>query len=220
MARELVLAPIGCANTALHELVVGGVAATLRTAFRLSLADTRPLPSGPVIVAANHRSFLDPLVVGSTMTRRVFFVMAREHYERPLLNRFYRLERCIPVDDTRDNRGALRAGKAVLDAGRVLGIFPEGRISRDGRLQRGQPGVAWLAQRTGAPVVPLYIGGTREALPTLALHRLRLHRITLRMGAPLHAHEFPPGRLGQEALSDALMDAIAELGGEVHPPRA
>lgn len=218
MARDLALEPIGRLNTALHQVIVGSVSTMLGTVFRLSLADTRPLPAGPVIVAANHRSFLDPMIVGSTMTRRVFFIMAREHYEKPIFNRLYRLERCIPVDVETDNRGALRAGKAILDHGRVLGIFPEGQITRDGRLAEGQPGVAWLAQRTGAPIVPLYLGGTREAMPSFALHRVRPRKVTMRMGATLRASDFAPGRAGQEALTDALMSSIAELGGEVYPP--
>ncbi len=218
MAREAALKPIGRLNTGLHEIVTGSVRTMLRTVFRLSIADTRPLPPGPVIVAANHRSFLDPMVVGSTLTRRVFFIMARQHYERPVFRHLYRLERCIPVEHEADNRGALRAGKSILDAGRVLGIFPEGHITRDGRLAHAQPGTAWLAQKTGAPVIPLYIGGTREALQSGALHRIRAVKVTMKMGAPIDPKSFASTRAGQEDITHAVMSAIAELGGEVYPP--
>lgn len=183
----------------------------LRTLYRMSLADTRALPDGAVILAANHRSFIDPLVLGQATERRTTFMMKGKYYDVPALNWFFRMSRCIIVDSERDNRSTLRAAKEVLEAGGVLGIFPEGHISDDGEQQAGQPGVAWLARRTGAPVYPVHIGGTREALKK---HDKRLHvsHVTLRVGEPLSIADFPDTREGAEAFTLALMAAIRELG--------
>lgn len=201
----------------LNDFLAVGVARIcgilLRTLFRLSRADVPALPEGPVILAPNHRSFLDPPVVGGVIDRRVFFMMHARYYDKPLLRWLYELVRCIPVEDGQDNRVALRAGQRVLESGRVLCVFPEGTISPDGRLGPAQPGVAWLARRTGAPVFPMYVGGTREALAR-GRPGLRFSRITARLGAPLYAADFPPGREGAEAFTAELMRVLAELGGE------
>jgi 1-acyl-sn-glycerol-3-phosphate acyltransferase len=126
------------------------------------------------------------------------------------------MARCIVVEDERDNRATLRAAKAVLDHGLALGIFPEGHISPDGALQPARPGIAWLARKTGAPVVPVHLGGTREALPRGA-RMLRPARIEARMGAALSIADYGDGRAGEEAFTRDVMAAIARLGGVPAP---
>src|SRR6185503_4690980 len=95
---------------------------SLRTLWHLSLADVRELPDGPVILAANHRSFIDPLVLGSAVERRVTYMMTAKYYDKPALNWFFRMSRCIVVDEEGDNKKALRDSLDVLEAGKVLGI--------------------------------------------------------------------------------------------------
>lgn len=189
----------------------------LRTAWRLSLADVRELPDGPVILAANHRSFLDPLVLGCAVERRVTYMMTAKYYDRPSINWFFRMSRCIVVDEKADNKKALRDSLEALEAGHVLGIFPEGHISPDGELQPAQPGMAWLARRTGAPVFPVWLGGTREALRRGSA-RLRLSRVVVRVGAPRRAADFGEGRGALEQFTAAIMGDIARLGGVAAPP--
>ncbi|MED5330539.1 MAG: lysophospholipid acyltransferase family protein [Planctomycetota bacterium] len=210
-SRLSVMEPVGVGNEVAHGFIVDTLRFLFRTLFRVRLEQSRSLPDGPVIVAANHRSFLDPMVMGAVVDRRVFFVMSAFYYDKPILNRIYRLERCIPVEDSADNRTALRAGKSVLDADRVLGIFPEGRISVDGTLQEGQPGTAWLAAKTGAQVYPLWIGGTREVLPK-GRWLPRFRQITAKMGDPLSMAKYPSGREGQRLFTEDLMAALKELG--------
>ncbi len=202
-------------NEAAHRVITGLLLLMLRTLFRMKLADTRALPEGPVILAANHRSFLDPAVLGSIPARRVAFVMAKKYYDAKGLGWFYRMERCIPVADDADNRTVLRVSKSVLDNRGALGIFPEGHISPDGSLQPFQAGVAWLAAKTGARVVPVYIGGTRESLRK-GSWRLRFHPVTVRMGEPLGFEGYGPGRAGQDAFLADLRAAIEALS---RPPR-
>jgi 1-acyl-sn-glycerol-3-phosphate acyltransferase len=202
---------IGPRNEAIVAFLRGILKVVSRILFRLSLADVTPIPPGPIILAPNHRSFLDPLVVGSVVSRRPFFLMHARYYHNPLVHWFCRATRCIPVAGEGDNRQALRDGQRVLESGRLLCIFPEGTISPDGELGEAQPGVAWLARKTNAPVIPVWIGGTREALKK-GTARLRFSRVTMRIGEPLHLSDFGTGRKGAADFTAALMAAIAELG--------
>jgi 1-acyl-sn-glycerol-3-phosphate acyltransferase len=188
----------------------------LRTLFRMRFADVRPLPDGPLILAANHRSFIDPGVLGAIADRPIIYMMHAKYYDLKLLNWFFRMSRCIVVDEAADTRAALRASEEVLRQGGVLGIFPEGHISKDGTLQPPQPGIAWLARRTGAPVIPVYLGGTREVLPR-GSKRLRIRPVRVAMGQPLQALDYPAGRAGEQRFANDVMAAIARLGG-VAPP--
>jgi 1-acyl-sn-glycerol-3-phosphate acyltransferase len=141
------LHPSGPVEAAGYWICRGTFRLALRTAWHLSLADVRDLPDGPVILAANHRSFIDPLVLGSAVERRVTFMMTARYYDLPALNWFFRMSRCIVVDDEKpDNRKALRDSLESLDAGQVVAIFPEGHISPDGALRAAQPGMGWLAR--------------------------------------------------------------------------
>lgn len=188
----------------------------LRTLFRMRYADVRPLPDGPLILAANHRSFIDPGVLGAIADRPIIYMMHAKYYDLKALNWFFRMSRCIVVDDAADMRSALRASEEVLRQGQVLGIFPEGHISKDGTLQPPQPGIAWLARRTGAPVIPVYLGGTREVLPR-GSKRMRLRPVRAAMGEPLRVVDYPAGRAGEQQFAHDVMAAIARLGG-VAPP--
>ena len=205
------LAPTGVINAIGWMVIVGGLGVIMRTLFRVRRVDMAPLPEGALIVAPNHRSFLDPAVVGGFCDRRAIFMMHAKYYDHPSLNWLYRMARCIPVESGNENRRALREGKRVLDAERPLVIFPEGTISPDGEPQEPQPGMAWLARKSDAPVYPVFVGGTREAL-TKGSWKLRLTPITLRSGAPRWRSEFPPGRGGDDLFSRAIMDDIAALG--------
>jgi 1-acyl-sn-glycerol-3-phosphate acyltransferase len=205
------LTPQDWRNRLLWYLVTGTLRTGLLTLFRLSTVDIRALPRGPVIVAPNHRSFIDPAAVGALLDRRVIFMMHAKYYDMRPLNWCFRMARCIVVEDDGDNRAALRKGKEVLDHGHALCVFPEGTISPDGEVQPAQPGMAWLARKTGAPIVPIHLGGTREAL-TKGKRGVRFSPVTFRVGNPINPADFPPGRKGNEALTAHVMEAIAELG--------
>lgn len=205
------LTPRDWRNRLLWYLVTGTLRTGMLTLFRVSTADIRALPSGPVIVAPNHRSYIDSAAVGSLLDRRAIFMMHAKYYDMWLLNWCFRMARCIAVEDNRENRSALRTGRAVLEAGHALCVFPEGTISPDGEIQTAQPGMAWLARKTGAPIVPVHLGGTREVL-TKGKRSVRFTPITIRVGEPIDPSDFGPGRKGSEALTRHVMDAIAELG--------
>ncbi|MFE0099439.1 lysophospholipid acyltransferase family protein [Streptomyces sp. NPDC059009] len=182
---------------------------------------------GPVIVAGNHQSFADQFLLGVTLRRRINFLAKQEYFTGPglrgrLTAAFFRGIRAIPVD--RSGGGAGRAGFAaglgVLGRGELLGIFPEGTRSHDGRLYKGRVGVAALALRTGAPVVPCALIGTFEALPRGRRVPRRVP-VTVRFGRPLDFSRYADGLGGREpdhavlrAVTDEIMDTVRELSGQ------
>ncbi|HHT9137209.1 MAG TPA: lysophospholipid acyltransferase family protein [Candidatus Wunengus sp. YC60] len=119
---------------------------------------------GPLIVAANHFSYMDPTVLQSMFPRRISFMMTELYYEGRG-KWLFKLLRCICVKEEGSNIAALKGGMEVLKKNGVLGIFPEGGVSKEGRLQEGNPGIGFLAIKSGVPVIPAFISGTYEALP-------------------------------------------------------
>ena len=119
---------------------------------------------GPLVVAANHFSYMDPIVLQSMFPRRISFMMTELYYEGRG-KWLFKLLRCICVKEEGSNIAALKGGMEVLKKNGVLGIFPEGGVSKEGRLQGGNPGIGFLAIKSGAPVIPAFISGTHEALP-------------------------------------------------------
>jgi 1-acyl-sn-glycerol-3-phosphate acyltransferase len=132
-----------------------------------SLWPERIPASGPVIVACNHVSNWDPIFVGLGCPREVHFLAKRELFKNPFLAWLIRSYNAIPVRRGVADRRGLRAAGRVLDANGVLVVFPEGTRSTTGELGQGRPGVAYLAEMTGARVVPACIVGSNELGPPL-----------------------------------------------------
>jgi 1-acyl-sn-glycerol-3-phosphate acyltransferase len=143
------------------------------------------LPSGAVIVVSNHLSDLDPLVVGAALRRRVWFMAKDELFRVPGVGWWVTACGAFPVRRGAPDRQALRTALGILQRGGVLVMFPEGTRGRDRTLREPEPGAALLARRTGAALLPVAVLGTDIVLPRDA-HRLRLGRITVRIGPPLH----------------------------------
>lgn len=178
----------------------------------------RPVPDGAMILAANHVSYLDPAVVGSTFPRAVRFLMHHRVWRHWSLNWFYRGMEAIPV--AREGsiaRAALRDGIAALQDGQVVGIFPEGGRVDPGAASDGALfGVALLARRSRAPVVPIGILGTERAMPKGALIP-RPVGLRVRYGTPLLYDECSKGlsgRAADEAFTQELMSRIRMLKEE------
>ncbi|MEU3456425.1 lysophospholipid acyltransferase family protein [Micromonospora sp. NPDC006766] len=198
------------------------IAPLARLVYRPVVEGRENVPErGPVILAANHLSFLDSVVIPLLAPRPVAFLAKAEYFRRPGF-RGWLIRTCLTgVDAVPVPRGGHRAAQeslevalGVLAAGRAFGIHPEGSRSRDGRLYRGRTGVAWLALASGAPVVPVAVAGTDRIQPVGA--RLpRIGRITVRFGTPLHFTP-PSGSVGQarRAVTDEIMAAIQELSGQ------
>jgi 1-acyl-sn-glycerol-3-phosphate acyltransferase len=181
--------------------------------FRLGVEGAGHLPrEGPCIIAANHVSYVDPIVVFAACPRPVRFIIDRAQYLRPLVHWVAVSTGAIPVENDPRDLGSLRRALQALKAGSVLGIFPEGGRSVDGTLQAGKPGAALLALRAGVPLVPAGIVG---AFAAYSRHHLlpRPRRILVRFGAPLAFPETWRGHAAKEHLEEAtdlLMQRIHE----------
>ena len=129
---------------------------------------------GPVILAANHLSVLDPIVIGAGIRRPVSFLARSELFRLPFLSRLLPRLYAIPVERGQSDLSAIKGAIRALERGMAFGIFPEGTRSRTGKLQPFKTGVAAIALRTGSPVVPVAVVGTDQAWPVgRKLFRLR-----------------------------------------------
>ncbi|MCE5394272.1 MAG: 1-acyl-sn-glycerol-3-phosphate acyltransferase [Acidithiobacillus sp.] len=157
---------------------------------------------GAAILACNHLSVIDPILLIVSNQRMISFLVAMEYYAIPWLRPILDLGGSIPVRRDGHDLFALRQAKRNLDAGRVLGLFPEGGIGRSDL----QKGLAWLVQNTGAPVVPARVLGVQQYATDWQTWLTRQHP-RLRYGVPLHFHR---DTCAEEILG-ATRSAIATL---------
>lgn len=138
----------------------------LYTIHRLVIRGQQRIPAtGPVILCANHTSYLDAMLLGLCTRRPVSFMVFREFHDHPFLGFFIRNGGGIPVNQTGTDTEAFKTALAVLKRGGVIGIFPEGRLSRTGLPSAGRPGAALLAASAGALLIPVSITGAFFVYP-------------------------------------------------------
>jgi 1-acyl-sn-glycerol-3-phosphate acyltransferase len=166
---------------------------------------------GPLLVVANHLSYLEPPLIATTIPRRITFIAGYELWEIGWLSWMLRTMQALPV-----RRGgaadveAIRTALKLLERGEAVAVFPEGRISEAGELLRGKPGVSLLAQRSGAPILPIGISGTERLVtpgPFLTA-RWRKPRVRVSIG-PVFRPEYRPGRADHQAMADLVMQKLA-----------
>ena len=210
----------------LYTVAHGVIPPVARAVWRPKVEGLHHVPtSGPVIVASNHLSFFDSVVIPVVVPRKVVFLAKSDYFtgtgvKGTLVRAWFEGLGMLPVDrdDTKAAIASLDTALEVLGKGEAFGIYPEGTRSRDGRLYRGRTGVAHLALTSGAPVVPVGLLGTEDIQP-VGVNRPRLGRVdvTVRVGEPIRvAGEYdgvPTGRARRE-LTDRIMSAIAELTGQ------
>ena len=158
---------------------------------------------GPLIVAANHISYWDPVVVGCVMDRQVHFMAKKELFQIPLLGPFIREVGGFPVDRSRTGAGTIKLAAALLREGKVLGIFPEGTRSHSGHILSPQLGTFLLAGTAGAPVLPVAITGSRGAAG----------RVRVYIGEVMPPPAREAGRSGLEAYGQRWAKEINRLLG-------
>ncbi|RZU36061.1 1-acyl-sn-glycerol-3-phosphate acyltransferase [Streptomyces sp. BK022] len=201
----------------------------LRLVFRPRIEGLDHVPeSGAAIIAGNHLSFSDHFLMPAILRRRITFLAKAEYFTGPGLKGrltafFFRSAGQIPVDRSGKEAGqaAVREGLKVLDRGELLGIYPEGTRSHDGRLYKGKVGVAVMALRAGAPVVPCAMIGTFEAQPP-GRKIPRLRPITIRFGEPLDFSRYAgmeDEKAVLRAVTDEIMYAVLELSGQEYVDR-
>ena len=179
-------------------------------------------PDGPLILASNHLSFLDSIVIPLAVPRRVVFLAKAEYWEGRSLaslprRLFFRTFDAVPVqrEQQRDAQASLDLARGVLERGDAFGIYPEGTRSRDGRLYRGRTGVGWLSMAASAPVVPVGLIGTDRVQP-IGATMPRVHRVRIAFAPPVRPEDYadlPPGRARRQ-ITDAVMESVAALTGQ------
>ncbi|HEY8486776.1 MAG TPA: lysophospholipid acyltransferase family protein [Limnochordales bacterium] len=164
---------------------------------------------GPVILAINHLSMLDPILIGALVPRVVHFMAKEELFRYPLLAPVLRWVHAFPVRRGQPDREALARALAILRRGEVVGIFPEGTRGVEGRLLPLQAGTAFLALKSGAVVVPVAIVGTHRAMPRGAWWPRRVG-VLVRIGEPL------PVAAGQVREGGLRRAELQQLSARIH----
>ncbi|MFC8537834.1 lysophospholipid acyltransferase family protein [Streptomyces sp. NPDC057249] len=196
----------------------------LRLLFRPVIEGAEHVPDdGAAIVAGNHLSFSDHFLMPAILKRRITFLAKAEYFTGPgvkgrLTAAFFRSAGQIPVDRSGNEAGraAIREGVGVLERGELLGIYPEGTRSHDGRLYKGKVGVAVMAIRARVPVVPCAMVGTFEIQPP-GRRLPRLRPVTIRFGEPLDFSRYAGlehEKAAVRAVTDEIMYAILRLSGQ------
>jgi len=190
----------------------------LHHAYDIEVDGLDRVPAGAVILAANHRSFMDSIFLALVMNRPVSFLAKAEYFDRRTTAWFFRSTGQIPLrrGSPAGARRALETAGDLLRGGGVVGVYPEGTRSRDGLLHRGHLGPARLALASGAPIVPVGLVGTdRVQSPDQLLPRLR-KRVEARFGDPLR---LDPLDANLRDFTDRMMADIGELCGQEHIDR-
>jgi 1-acyl-sn-glycerol-3-phosphate acyltransferase len=195
-----------------------------KAVWRPRVEGTQNVPmTGGVLLASNHLSFIDSVVIPIVAPRKVVFLAKAEYFNgtgvKGALSRgWFGGLGMVPVDrtDTRSALGSLDIALDVLRRGEAFGIYPEGTRSRDGRLYRGRTGVAHLAMTAGVPVVPVGLQGTQDIQP-VGSRLPRLAKVTVRFGQPIDlAGRFDGVSLGKARRqgTDLVMAEIQKLSGQ------
>ena len=209
----------------LYEVVHAVLPPVAKLYWRPRIEGLENIPSsGPVIVASNHLSFADSMVIPFFVPRKVVFLAKEDYFtgtgiKGALVRGWFEGIGMVPVDrdDTKAALASLDIALEVLGRGEAFGIYPEGTRSRDGRLYRGRTGVAHLALTSGAPVVPVGLTGTENIQPvgTTVPAAGRRHRPVRRARCSFEGtyDGVPAGRARRE-VTDVIMNEIQKLSGQ------
>lgn len=136
---------------------------------------------GPVIVASNHISLWDPIIVGCALPRKVFFMAKEDLFQRPMLNKLFEELGAFPVKRGQGDINAIRKALTILKEGKILGIFPEGTRSKTGNVQEAMAGIAFIMEKSKAPILPVRVYGSNGLL------QQKRGNIGIMIGKPIYA---------------------------------
>ena len=190
-----------------------------RAFHRLHVHTPCPIPRrGPALIAANHTAGLDPVMVQATCPRPIAWIMTRDFYDRRGLRWFFEWTQMIRIDQEGRDAGAWRAAMRHLKAGHVVGVFPEGRIEREGKLLPFQTGIALLARRGAADIYPVYLDGPQRNVPMFQTFVHAQHP-SIAWGAPLRVGRGNLARRDLGQLTRHLEQRVEKLREYLPAPR-
>jgi glycerol-3-phosphate dehydrogenase (NAD(P)+) len=171
--------------------------------FRMQRIGREHLPKqGPLLLASNHRSFLDPFVIGMLVRRPVYYMAKRELFEKHWQAWILNALGAFPVDRGKGDSAAMDTARAILERGDCVVLFPEGTRVRPGPLAKPRRGVGRLALETGVPVAPVAVIGTEEVRRGW---RIRPRKVRVRVGRPLN---FPTAGSSSPSLAEGVTDRV------------
>ncbi|MGH2997580.1 MAG: lysophospholipid acyltransferase family protein, partial [Gaiellaceae bacterium] len=188
-----------------------------RAIYRVEIAGAERVPrSGPCVLVSNHESVIDPFVLALVTRRTVRYMAKAELWDHPVMRFFMEAFGTFPIQRRTGDRGAVDRAAQLLDAGEIIGIFPQGTTLPYRRKPWGR-GAAKLALATGAPIVPACLVGTERAVRP---HRLKLGlpRLLVLVGQPIRVDRQRPTVANAKALTERVADAIGELRRPYGPP--
>lgn len=189
----------------------------LRVLFHAKVEGVEHVPKrGAAILASNHLSFLDHFLLGSVVQRKIHYISKVQHFDYPVRRFLFSSWGVIPLRRGEGDSEAFDRSLDVLNQGKLFAIYPEGTRSLDGKLHKGHTGVARLAVRSGAAVVPAAMIGTFEAMPK-GRSVPKLSPCAVKFGRPLRFEEFEgrgDDRIALREITDRIMRAIRDLSGQ------
>jgi 1-acyl-sn-glycerol-3-phosphate acyltransferase len=179
--------------------------------FRLRIVGSENCPkNGPLIIAPNHTSFLDPLIAGFAVPRELNFMARNSLFRNKIFCNILKSVNAVPLKREGTDVGAMRLAIDKLCMGKAVLIFPEGTRSKDGNLGAPRAGIGFLAASSGANILPCYIKGSRESLPKGAVFP-RFRKITIYVGKPLKVNKNSSEKEYYMQIAENTMAEIKDL---------
>lgn len=163
-------------------------------------------PQGSVVLIGNHVSLWDPVILACSVDRTVHFMAKEELFRIPLVGKLISALCAFPIKRGQPDRNALRIATKLLNNGEVLGLFPEGTRSKTGELLPFHPGAALFALRAGAPIIPMYLRGTKTTFPLTFRGK-----IEVTIGKPLSYEDLYDKKVSSEDLERVTSDIMGEM---------
>ena len=181
--------------------------------FRFRIFDRHKIPrSGSLIIASNHASFLDPIIIGVASPRALNFMARHSLFRNKVFGWLLRGLNTFPVNREGSALSAFKEALRILREQKALVVFPEGTRTQDGSLRKAHSGVGLLAVKTGSTVVPVYVDGTKDALPRGA-YFIRVKPIKIYCGKPIKPGDSlkQEGENSYQSFADSVMESISAL---------
>jgi 1-acyl-sn-glycerol-3-phosphate acyltransferase len=184
---------------------------------KLEFRNEEQIPTGPCIMAFNHVSYMDWLIVYPYLyikkKKKIYFIGKKKLFKNPLFKHLMEYGDVICVDQENVDKTFLNQVRKVLKEGHILGIFPEGKRSNDGQLIKAQPGITYLALKNKVPVVPVGLNGFYDILPK-GKKLPRVNKLIIDIGKPIDLKEYYGKRLDKcevERITRLIMKQIGNL---------